>query len=65
LDLHRSTVTEIVAPLLAAGVLREESPEQDNVVRAGRPPAGTGLGGALEVAAEHYLTTLVAQNGAA
>jgi len=40
LDIHRSTVTEIVAPLLTAGVLREESPEQDCVVRAGRPPVG-------------------------
>lgn len=28
-------------------------------------PAGAGLGGALEVAAEHYLTNLVSQNGAA
>jgi hypothetical protein len=28
-------------------------------------PTGAGLGGALEVAAEHYLTTLIAKDGAA
>ena len=43
LDVHRSTVTEIVAPLLTAGVLREEAPEQDHVVRAGRPSVGLSL----------------------
>ena len=43
LDVHRSTVTEIVALLLAAGVLREESLGRDTVGRNGRPPVGLSL----------------------
>jgi predicted NBD/HSP70 family sugar kinase/plasmid maintenance system antidote protein VapI len=43
LEVHRSTVTEIVAPLIAAGVLCEEGSVQDSVARTGRPPVGISL----------------------
>lgn len=39
LEVHRSTITEIVKPLLASGLLREAEPEQVRA-RVGRPPAG-------------------------
>src|SRR5918993_5750486 len=40
LEVNRGTVTEIVKPLLAAGALRENSPEHTEPARAGRPPIG-------------------------
>lgn len=43
LNIHRSTITELVSPLVAAGVLREESGELDYVGRTGRPPVGLSL----------------------
>jgi predicted NBD/HSP70 family sugar kinase len=39
LELHRSTITEMVKPLLASGLLREAEPEQVRA-RLGRPPVG-------------------------
>jgi predicted NBD/HSP70 family sugar kinase/plasmid maintenance system antidote protein VapI len=44
LDVHRSTVTEIVKPLLASGILREGTPEAAGAGRIGRPPIGLSLG---------------------
>lgn len=44
LGVNRGTVTEIVKPLLASGVLRENTPEQAAPPRAGRPPVGLTLG---------------------
>jgi predicted NBD/HSP70 family sugar kinase/plasmid maintenance system antidote protein VapI len=43
LDVNRSTVTEIVKPLLASGVLREGEPQQATTGRTGRPPIGLSL----------------------
>ena len=43
LEVNRGTVTEIVKPLLSAGALRENSPEQITPARAGRPPVGLTL----------------------
>lgn len=43
LGVNRSTVTDIVRPLLDAGVLSEGAPEQSGVGRAGRPPIGLSL----------------------
>ena len=44
LGLNRSTVTEAVKPLLAAGVLREAATRADNPSRrVGRPPVGLSL----------------------
>jgi predicted NBD/HSP70 family sugar kinase len=45
LDVNRSTVTEIVRPLLASGVLREGAPEERPSSRRGRPPIGLSLRG--------------------
>jgi predicted NBD/HSP70 family sugar kinase len=45
LDVNRSTVTEIVKPLLAQGILREASPAQSGAGRTGRPPIGLSLRG--------------------
>lgn len=42
LEVHRSTITEIVKPLLASGLLREAQPEQVRA-RVGRPPSGLSL----------------------
>jgi predicted NBD/HSP70 family sugar kinase/plasmid maintenance system antidote protein VapI len=42
LEVHRSTITEIVKPLLASGLLREAEPEQVGT-RLGRPPSGLSL----------------------
>ena len=39
LEVHRSTITELVKPLLASGLLREDEPEQVRA-RVGRPPIG-------------------------
>jgi len=39
LEVHRSTITEMVKPLLASGLLREGEPEQMRA-RIGRPPIG-------------------------
>lgn len=39
LELHRSTITEMVKPLIASGLLREAQPEQVRA-RVGRPPVG-------------------------
>jgi plasmid maintenance system antidote protein VapI len=43
LECNRSTVTEIVKPLIALGVLREAAPEQGIAGRRGRPPIGLSL----------------------
>lgn len=45
LGVNRSTVTEIVKPLLTSGILREGSPAQSGVGRTGRPPIGLSLDG--------------------
>jgi predicted NBD/HSP70 family sugar kinase len=45
LEVNRSTVTEIVKPLLASGVLCEAEPERAGIVRLGRPPVGLSLRG--------------------
>jgi predicted NBD/HSP70 family sugar kinase len=42
LEVNRSTVTEIVTPLIASGVLREAAPEKA-IHRRGRPPIGLTL----------------------
>ena len=42
LELHRSTITEMVKPLLASGLLREAEPVQMRT-RVGRPPIGLSL----------------------
>ena len=42
LDVHRSTITEMVKPLLASGLLHEAAPEQMRA-RIGRPPIGLSL----------------------
>src|SRR5258708_31057411 len=42
LEVHRSTITEMVKPLLASGLLREAAPEQIRA-RIGRPPIGLSL----------------------
>jgi predicted NBD/HSP70 family sugar kinase len=42
LEVHRSTVTEMVKPLLASGVLCEAEPEQ-GLASIGRPPIGLSL----------------------
>src|SRR5438132_6374658 len=39
LEVHRSTITEMVKPLLASGLLREAAPEEARA-RIGRPPIG-------------------------
>jgi len=44
LEVHRSTITEMVKPLLASGLLREAAPEQMRA-RVGRPPIGLSLRG--------------------
>ena len=44
LEVNRSTVTEIVKPLIASGVLCEAAPEQ-KAARLGRPPIGLSLRG--------------------
>jgi predicted NBD/HSP70 family sugar kinase len=43
LEVNRSTVTEIVTPLIASGVLREAAPDEAAVHRRGRPPIGLTL----------------------
>ncbi len=41
LDVNRSTVTDIVKPLISAGVIREEAYQSDDANRSqGRPPIG-------------------------
>jgi predicted NBD/HSP70 family sugar kinase/plasmid maintenance system antidote protein VapI len=45
LEVNRSTVTEIVKPLIASGVLREAAPEKVVAGRLGRPPIGLSLSG--------------------
>jgi len=42
LDVNRSTITEMVKPLLASGLLHEAEPEQVRA-RVGRPPIGLSL----------------------
>src|SRR6266498_1271971 len=42
LEVHRSTITEMVKPLIASGLLREAQPEQLRA-RLGRPPIGLSL----------------------
>lgn len=65
MDVHRSTVTEIVGPLLAAGVLREEEPEQESAGRSGRPPIGLSFRARPEVIVGVSLGVQVTQVGAA
>ncbi len=43
LEVNRSTVSGIVSPLIASGVLREAAPEEAVVHRRGRPPIGLTL----------------------
>src|SRR5919202_1537510 len=43
LSVHRGTATDLVNPLIAAGVLREEALEQDYAGRTGRPRIGLSL----------------------
>src|SRR5260370_27320433 len=43
LEVNRSTVSGIVSPLIASGVLREAAPEEAAVHRRGRPPIGLTL----------------------
>lgn len=43
LNVNRSTVTEIVRPLLDSGVLREDARFLNGAARAGRPPVGLSL----------------------
>jgi predicted NBD/HSP70 family sugar kinase len=43
LDVNRSTVTEIVKPLIASGVLREGAPDEVGSHRLGRPAVGLSL----------------------
>jgi predicted NBD/HSP70 family sugar kinase len=43
LEVNRSTVTEIVKPLIASGVLCEAASEQRTAGRLGRPPIGLSL----------------------
>lgn len=43
LNVNRSTVTEIVRPLLDSGVLREDAHKLSTTMRAGRPPIGLSL----------------------
>ena len=45
LEVNRSTITEIVKPLIASGVLREAGPEHGAAGRLGRPPIGLSLCG--------------------
>jgi predicted NBD/HSP70 family sugar kinase/transcriptional regulator with XRE-family HTH domain len=45
LEVNRSTVTVMVTPLIASGVLREAAPEQTAASRRGRPPIGLSLRG--------------------
>jgi predicted NBD/HSP70 family sugar kinase len=45
LEVNRSTVTVIVTPLIASGVLREAAAEQPAATRRGRPPIGLSLRG--------------------
>jgi len=45
LEVNRSTVTEIVKPLIASGVLCEAASEQRTAGRLGRPPIGLSLRG--------------------
>lgn len=45
LDVNRSTVTVMVTPLIASGILREAAPEQAAATRRGRPPIGLSLRG--------------------
>ncbi len=45
LEVNRSTVTVMVTPLIASGVLREAAPEQRAASRRGRPPIGLSLRG--------------------
>lgn len=45
LGVNRSTVTEIVKPLLASDILREGNPAQSGLGRTGRPPIGLSLRG--------------------
>lgn len=45
LEVNRSTITEIVTPLIASGVLREAGPEDGAAGRRGRPPIGLSLCG--------------------
>ncbi|MCU1265462.1 MAG: Transcriptional regulator/sugar kinase [Acidobacteria bacterium] len=45
LKINRSTVTEIVKPLLASGALCEAAPERGSAGRIGRPPIGLSLCG--------------------
>src|SRR5260221_5691134 len=45
LEVNRSTVTVMVTPLIASGVLREAAPEQTTANRRGRPPIGLSLRG--------------------
>jgi len=45
LEVNRSTVTVMVTPLIASGVLREAAPEQPAGNRRGRPPIGLSLRG--------------------
>src|SRR5260370_19079254 len=46
LEVNRSTITEIVKPLIASGVLREGGPEHGAAGRLGRPPIGLSPCGA-------------------
>src|SRR5258707_2475729 len=43
LEVNRSTVTEIVTPLIASGVLCEAAPSRRTINRRGRPPIGLSL----------------------
>src|SRR5713101_7258481 len=43
LEVNRSTVSEIVKPLIASGVLCEAAPQQGPARRLGRPPIGLSL----------------------
>src|SRR5229473_2144662 len=45
LEVNRSTVSEIVKPLIASGVLCEAAPQQGPARRLGRPPIGLSLRG--------------------
>ncbi len=45
LEVNRSTVTVIVTPLIASGVLREAAAEPTVATRRGRPPIGLSLRG--------------------
>src|SRR5437868_3662878 len=67
LGLNRSTVTDTVKPLVASGVVLEESPQAPGVVprHLGRPPAGLSFNGAPDLFVGVSLGVLRTHVGAA